>query len=158
MTTRRYVSAGMALALASLTWGSVAAPAAQATSASPAPTTRAAPADDICLVLGVGSGAAGASKALSKGANVVGIGAAVGCWLYTEAQEVTPAEQRAAMEQSYNDYQAKSELGKLDALGYSCQVAGGNGGGDGTDSVQTKIGSRTITMKGVDYSCRQIRD
>lgn len=109
-------------------------------------------------MLGVGSGAAGASKALSKGANWVGVGAAVGCWLYAEAQEVTPAEQRAAMERSYNDYQAKSDIGKLDALGYACQVADGNGGGDGTDSVNAMIGSRTITMKGVDYSCRQIRD
>lgn len=158
MSTRRYVSAGMALALASLTWGSVAAPAAQAAPASPPPTTRAAPADDVCAVFGLGTGLAGATKTLAKGANWVGIGATAGCWLYSEAQEVTPEEQRAAMQQSYNDYQAKSELGKLDALGYSCQVAGGNGGGDGTDSVQTRIGSRTITMKGVDYSCRQIRD
>lgn len=119
----------------------------------------AAGADEICAILGIGSGAAGLTKALARGASWVGIGASVGCYLYTQAKKVTPAEQRAAMEKSYKNYQSKSALGKLDALGYYCKKEGGGGGG-GTDSapMEVKAGWRTIVMKGVEYKCTAIRD
>ncbi|RFU86952.1 hypothetical protein DY218_09510 [Streptomyces triticagri] len=121
-------------------------------------------ADEICAVLGIGSGAAGLTKALAKGASWVGIGASIGCYAYTKAKEATPAQKRAAMLKSYKKYQAMSALKKLDALGYYCRKEGGGGGG-GTDvapansaSVGTMAGWRTITMKGVKYSCTAIRD
>ncbi|MGW9433477.1 hypothetical protein ACWHA1_36870 [Streptomyces decoyicus] len=121
---------------------------------------HAAGADEICAVLGIGSGAAGLSKALAKGASWVGIGASVGCYAYTKAKNATPAEKRAAMLKSYRNYQAKSDLGKLDALGYYCRKKGGGGGGGGTDfaSLNMMIGYRDIKMKGVTYSCTNIRD
>ncbi|AZS69851.1 hypothetical protein DDE74_01730 [Streptomyces lydicus] len=117
---------------------------------------HAAGADEICAVLGIGSGAAGLSKALAKGASWVGIGASVGCYAYTKAKNATPAQKRAAMMKSYNDYQAKSDLGKLEALGYSCRKEGGGGGG-GTDFTSF-AGYRDIKMKGVTYKCGNIRD
>ncbi|MGX1756618.1 hypothetical protein ACWIG5_06835 [Streptomyces lydicus] len=117
---------------------------------------HAAGADEICAVLGIGSGAAGLSKALAKGASWVGIGASVGCYAYTKAKEATPAQKRAAMIKSYNNYQAKSDLGKLEALGYSCRKEGGGGGG-GTDFASF-AGYRDIKMKGVTYKCGNIRD
>ncbi|WP_239472128.1 hypothetical protein [Streptomyces sp. NEAU-S7GS2] len=117
---------------------------------------RAAGADEICAVLGIGSGAAGLSKALAKGASWVGIGASVGCYAYTKAKNATPAQKRAAMMKSYRNYQAKSDLGKLDALGYYCRKKSGGGGG-GTDFAAL-IGYRDIKMKGVTYTCTNIRD
>ncbi|WP_088799715.1 MULTISPECIES: hypothetical protein [unclassified Streptomyces] len=117
---------------------------------------HAAGADEICAVLGIGSGAAGLSKALAKGASWVGIGASVGCYAYTKAKEATPAQKRAAMIKSYKNYQAKSDLGKLEALGYSCRKEGGGGGG-GTDFASF-VGYRDIKMKGVTYKCGNIRD
>ncbi|NUH42291.1 hypothetical protein HUF15_37175 [Streptomyces samsunensis] len=117
---------------------------------------RAAGADEICAVLGIGSGAAGLTKALAKGASWVGIGASIGCYAYTKAKEATPASKRAAMIKSYKNYQAKSDLGKLDALGYYCRKDGGGGGG-GTD-LAPMAGWRKIKMKGVTYSCTATRD
>lgn len=117
---------------------------------------NAAGADEICAVLGIGSGAAGLSKALAKGASWVGIGASVGCYAYTKAKNATPAEKRAAMMRSYRNYQAKSDLGKLDALGYYCRKKDGGGGG-GTD-IAPLIGWRDIRMKGVTYTCTNTRD
>ncbi|MEU5895392.1 MULTISPECIES: hypothetical protein [Streptomyces] len=122
-------------------------------------------ADEICAVLGIGSGAAGLAKALAKGASWVGIGASVGCYAYTKAKEATPAQKRAAMIKSYKKYQAMSDLKKLDALGYYCRKQGGGGGG-GTDvapvnsssTVGVMAGWRTIKMKGVKYSCTASRD
>lgn len=121
--------------------------------------TSAAGADEICAILGIGSGAAGASKALAKGASWVGIGASIGCYWYSQGKKATPAEKRAVMLKSYKNYQAKSSLGKLEALGYSCRKKD-EGGGGGTDSasVEPMAGYRTITMKGVDYTCGNIRD
>ncbi len=60
------------------------------------------------------------------------------------------------MMKSYRNYQAKSDLGKLDALGYYCRKKGGGGGG-GTDFAAL-IGYRDIKMKGVTYTCTNIRD
>ncbi|MFG2527445.1 hypothetical protein [Streptomyces sp. NPDC048516] len=117
---------------------------------------HAAGADEICAVLGIGSGAAGLTKALAKGASWVGIGASVGCYAYTKAKQATPAQKRAAMIKSYKNYQAKSDLGKLEALGYSCRKEGGGGGG-GTDFAAF-TGYRDIKMKGVTYKCGNIRD
>ncbi|WP_432003129.1 hypothetical protein [Streptomyces sioyaensis] len=133
--------------------GAGGAAAARATEAQ----VRAAGADEICAVLGIGSGAAGLSKALAKGASWVGIGASVGCYAYTKAKNATPAQKRAAMMKSYRNYQAKSDLGKLDALGYYCRKKGGGGGGGGTDFAAL-IGYRDIKMKGVTYTCTNIRD
>ncbi|MFD4631997.1 hypothetical protein ACFVYR_15930 [Streptomyces sp. NPDC058284] len=113
-------------------------------------------ADEICAVLGIGSGAAGLTKALAKGASWVGIGASVGCYAYTKAKQVTPAQKRAAMIRSYKKYQAMSAIKKLDALGYYCRKESGGGGG-GTD-VAPMAGWRTIKMKGVKYSCTASRD
>ncbi|WP_256251948.1 hypothetical protein [Streptomyces sp. yr375] len=113
-------------------------------------------ADEICTVVGIGSGAAGLTKALAKGASWVGIGASIGCYLYSQAKNATPAQKRAAMIKSYKSYQAKSDLKKLEALGYSCQKKNGGGGG-GTD-VAPRIGYRDITMKGVTYKCGNTSD
>lgn len=125
---------------------------------------RGAGADEICAVLGIGSGAAGAAKALAKGASWVGIGASIGCYWYSQGKKVTPAKKRAVMLKAYRNYQAKSELGKLDALGYYCRKDGGGGGG-GTDvapvagtDVEPKAGWRTIVMKGVKYKCTATHD
>jgi hypothetical protein len=117
-------------------------------------------ADEICAVLGIGSGAAGLTKALARGASWVGIGASVGCYLYTKAKEVTPAQQRAAMIASYKKYQAMSDLKKLDALGYYCRKKDSGGGGGGTDvaPLNARIGWTDIKMKGVTYTCTAIRD
>ncbi|MFH8611277.1 hypothetical protein ACH4D5_27745 [Streptomyces sp. NPDC018029] len=120
-------------------------------------------ADEICAVLGIGSGAAGLAKALAKGASWVGIGASVGCYAYTKAKQATPAQKRAAMIKSYKKYQAMSDIKKLDALGYYCRKEDGGGGG-GTDvapmntTVGVMAGWRTIKMKGVKYSCTASRD
>ncbi|MFI6011299.1 hypothetical protein ACIBAG_21180 [Streptomyces sp. NPDC051243] len=125
-------------------------------------------ADEICTVLGIGSGAAGLSKALAKGASWVGIGASIGCYLYSQAKNATPAEKRAAMIKSYNKYQAMSDLKKLDALGYYCRKKN-TGGGGGTDAAPTDVntnvnrvsvraGWRDIKMKGVTYSCTATGD
>lgn len=161
------ISAAIALAMAGTMCG-VGAQAANATSsedegaAAVARTVaeahiRSAGADEICAVLGIGSGAAGLSKALAKGASWVGIGASVGCYAYTKAKNATPAQKRAAMLKSYRNYQAKSDLGKLDALGYYCRKKGGGGGGGGTDFAPF-IGYRDIKMKGVTYTCTNTRD
>ncbi|MFF1375226.1 hypothetical protein [Streptomyces sp. NPDC058308] len=132
--------------------------------AAPSATDRQAlGADEICAVLGIGSGAAGLAKALAKGASWVGIGASVGCYAYTKAKQATPAQKRAAMIKSYKKYQAMSDIKKLDALGYYCRKQGGGGGG-GTDvapvntTVGVMAGWRTIKMKGVKYSCTASRD
>ncbi|MET7363551.1 hypothetical protein ABZS76_34620 [Streptomyces sp. NPDC005562] len=131
--------------------------------ASSAATRQALGADEICAVLGIGSGAAGLAKALAKGASWVGIGASVGCYAYTKAKEATPAQKRAAMIKSYKKYQAMSDLKKLDALGYYCRKQSGGGGG-GTDvapmntTVGVMAGWRTIKMKGVTYKCTASRD
>lgn len=113
-------------------------------------------ADEICAVLGIGSGAAGLTKALARGASWVGIGASVGCYAYTKAKQVTPAQKRAAMIKSYKKYQAMSAIKRLDAVGYYCRKKS-DGGGGGTD-VAPMAGWRTIKMKGVEYSCTAIRD
>ncbi|MEU5020984.1 hypothetical protein AB0G60_26765 [Streptomyces angustmyceticus] len=163
------ISTAIALAVTSAMCGisaqaAIASPAEghQDTAVAQATTEKqihAAGADEICAVLGIGSGAAGLSKALAKGASWVGIGASVGCYAYTKAKNATPAQKRAAMLKSYRNYQAKSDLGKLDALGYYCRKKGGGGGG-GTDfaSLNMMIGYRDIKMKGVTYSCTNIRD
>ncbi|WP_224058657.1 hypothetical protein [Streptomyces kanamyceticus] len=138
---------------------------AQRAAGSQAAGAQALGADEICAVLGIGSGAAGLTKALAKGASWVGIGASVGCYAYTKAKQATPAQKRAAMIKSYKKYQAMSDLKKLDALGYYCRKQGGGGGG-GTDvapantasDVQVMAGWRTIKMKGVKYSCTASRD
>ncbi|MFG2554576.1 hypothetical protein ACGFWF_32205 [Streptomyces sp. NPDC048581] len=116
-------------------------------------------ADEICLVLGIGSGSAGLAKALAKGASWVGIGASVGCYLYTKAKEATPAQKRAAMIKSYKKYQAMSDIKKLDALGYYCRKKD-SGGGGGTDvaPLNTRIGWRDIKMKGITYTCTATGD
>ncbi|KUO06812.1 hypothetical protein AQJ58_38800 [Streptomyces sp. DSM 15324] len=118
-------------------------------------------ADEICTVLGIGSGAAGLSRALAKGASWVGIGASVGCYLYSQAKNATPAQKRAAMIASYESYQAKSDLKKLEALGYDCRRAGGGGGGGGDVAplnTTLRVGFRDIEMKGVTYTCSAIGD
>ncbi|MEU6370130.1 hypothetical protein ABZ876_31500 [Streptomyces sp. NPDC046931] len=116
-------------------------------------------ADEICAVLGIGSGAAGLTKALAKGASWVGIGASIGCYLYTKAKQVTPREKQAAMIKAYNEYQRKSDLKKLEALGYYChkKSSGGGGGGD-VAPVDPRIGYRDIKMKGVTYKCTATGD
>lgn len=116
-------------------------------------------ADEICTVLGIGSGAAGLSKALAKGASWVGIGASIGCYLYSQAKNATPAQKRAAMIESYEKYQAMSDLKKLDALGYYCRKKD-SGGGGGTDvaPLNTRIGWTDIKMKGVTYTCTATGD
>lgn len=115
-------------------------------------------ADEICAVIGIGSGAAGLTKALAKGASWVGIGASVGCYLYSQAKKATPAEKRAAMIKSYKNYQAKSDRKKLEALGYYCRKASGGGGG-GTDVAPiNRVGYRDIKMKGVTYKCTATGD
>ncbi|MEU6993681.1 hypothetical protein ABZ953_23880 [Streptomyces sp. NPDC046465] len=133
---------------------SVAAPAAA--------DRQALGADEICAVLGIGSGAAGLAKALAKGASWVGIGASVGCYAYTKAKEATPAQKRAAMIKSYKKYQAMSAIKKLDALGYYCRKEGGGGGGTDVAPTNSTVGVmagwRTIKMKGVKYSCTASRD
>lgn len=87
----------------------------------------------------------------------MGIGASVGCYLYSKAKEVTPAEQRAGMIASYKKYQAMSDIKKLDALGYDCRrkESGGGGGGGDTDfaPLNARLGSTDIKMKGVTYTC-----
>ncbi|OEV02962.1 hypothetical protein K378_03829 [Streptomyces sp. Amel2xB2] len=124
--------------------------------------TQGAGADEICAILGIGSGAAGASKALAKGASWVGIGASIGCYWYSQGKKATPAEKRAVMLKSYKNYQAKSDLGKLDALGYYCRKDDGGGSSGGTDLApaepQPKAGWRTIVMKGVSYKCTATHD
>lgn len=117
-------------------------------------------ANEICTVLGIGSGAAGLTKALAKGASWVGIGASVGCYLYSKAQEATPAQKRAAMIASYKKYQAMSDIKKLDALGYYCRKKDSGGGGGGTDVAprNTRIGWTDIKMKGVTYTCTATGD
>ncbi|MGC9543388.1 hypothetical protein [Streptomyces sp. UG1] len=116
-------------------------------------------ANEICTVLGIGSGAAGLTKALAKGASWVGIGASVGCYLYSKAQEATPAEKRAAMIRSYKKYQAMSDIKKLDALGYYCRKKD-SGGGGGTDvaPLDARAGWTDIKMKGVTYKCTATGD
>jgi hypothetical protein len=147
---------GTNAAFAASAEGEKAAPAAQAATAG---QTRVG-ADEICAVIGIGSGAAGLTKALAKGASWVGIGASIGCYLYTKAKEATPAEKRAAMIASYNKYQAMSDLKKLDALGYYCRKksSGGGGGGGDVAPLNTRIGWRDIKMKGVTYSCTATGD
>ena len=117
-------------------------------------------ANEICTVLGIGSGAAGLAKALAKGASWVGIGASVGCYLYSKAKEATPAQRRAAMIASYKKYQAMSDIKKLDALGYYCRKKDSGGGGGGTDvaPLNTRIGWTDIKMKGVTYTCTATGD
>ncbi|MFI7317219.1 hypothetical protein [Streptomyces venezuelae] len=143
----------------------VAGSAAYASAAEEPAPRQALGADEICAVLGIGSGAAGLAKALAKGASWVGIGASVGCYAYTKAKEATPAQKRAAMIKSYKKYQAMSDIKKLDALGYYCRKQGGGGGGgtdvapvNSTSTVGVMAGWRTIKMKGVKYSCTATRD
>lgn len=118
-------------------------------------------ADDICFVIGVGSGAAGFRKALAKGASWVGIGAAIGCYAYSLAKDDTPARQREAMIASYKKYHAMSDLKKLDALGYYCRKkeSGGGGGGSGDAApLNTRLGWTDIKMRGVTYTCTATGD
>ncbi|AZQ40865.1 hypothetical protein EJ357_42310 [Streptomyces cyaneochromogenes] len=133
--------------------------AAKVTQSATAGQSRAA-ADDICFVLGVGTGAAGFAKALAKGASWAGIGAAVGCYAYTLAKQSTPAQKRAVMIASYKKYQAMSDLKKLDALGYYCRKKDSGGGGGGTDAapLNTRIGWTDIKMRGVTYTCTATGD
>ncbi|MFF4252139.1 hypothetical protein ACFY1L_13105 [Streptomyces sp. NPDC001663] len=154
-------SKGISVVLACAMTGVVGGIGANTASAAPAVTnvqTRAG-ADEICAVIGIGSGAAGLTKALAKGASWVGIGASIGCYLYTKAKEQTPAAKRAAMIKAYNEYQSKTDLKKLDALGYYCRKksSGGGGGGDfanvTANTVTPKAGWRDIKMKGVVYEC-----
>ena len=117
--------------------------------------------DEICLLLGIGTGANATSKAINKGLKWLGIGAAIGCYTYTKMSQVTPAQSRAAVLAAYNEYNAKSAIGKLSALGYSCTKQ--SGGGGGTDAVAPSavvpmIGYRTIIMKGVSYKCGNLYD
>ncbi|MFE0257482.1 hypothetical protein [Streptomyces sp. NPDC059010] len=117
-------------------------------------------ANEICTLMGIGTGAAGFRKALARGAGYAGIGASVGCYLYSWAKEATPAQRRDAMIASYKKYQAMSDIKKLDALGYYCRKQDTGGGGGGTDvaPLNTRIGSTTIRMKGVAYTCTATRD
>ena len=133
---------------------------AQAESKAQPTVGTAAGADEICAVLGIGSGAAGLTKALAKGASWVGIGASIGCYAYTKAKEATPAERRAAMLKSYKKYKAMSPLKRLDALGYYCRKkdSGGGGGTDFAPVNKTMIGWRDIKMNGVTYTCTATRD
>ncbi|EFL33528.1 predicted protein [Streptomyces viridochromogenes DSM 40736] len=152
------ISAAVTLAMT----GALCGVGAQAASAAEAQPEVRAGADEICAVLGIGSGAAGLSKALAKGASWVGIGASIGCYAYTKAKEATPAEKRAAMIKSYKKYQAMSDIKKLDALGYYCRKKE-SGGGGGTDvapagNPTVMVGWRDIKMKGVTYKCTANRD
>lgn len=157
------ISAALTFALTGALCGIGAQTASAATS--PAAGQTRVGADEICTVLGIGSGAAGLTKALAKGASWVGIGASIGCYLYSQAKNATPAEKRAAMIKSYKNYQAKSDLKKLEALGYSCRKKS-TGGGGGTDvapmntktSRDLRVGYRDIKMKGVTYKCSAIGD
>jgi hypothetical protein len=151
-------STGTSAVIAFAVTGAMCGISANAAYAAPEAQLRAG-ADEICTVLGIGSGAAGLSKALAKGASWVGIGASVGCYLYSQAKNATPAEKRAAMIKSYKKYQAMSALKKLEALGYDCRKKD-SGGGGGTDSapVNTRVGFRDIKMKGVTYKCSAIGD
>ncbi|MCT9142751.1 hypothetical protein [Streptomyces violarus] len=154
-------SKGISSVIAFAMTGALCAAGAQTAQAAPAQPELRAGADEICAVLGIGSGAAGLTKALAKGASVVGIGASVGCYAYTKAKEATPAERRAAMIASYKKYQAMSDIEKLDALGYYCRKKE-SGGGGGTDVAPTnptvKAGYRDIRMKGVTYKCTATGD
>lgn len=155
-------SKGISVAIACAMTGAIGGIGANTASAAPAATnvqTRAG-ADEICAVIGIGSGAAGLTKALAKGASWVGIGASIGCYLYTKAKEQTPAAKRAAMIKAYNAYQRKTDLQKLDALGYYCRKESGGGGGGGDFASVTpnspnmpRAGWRDIKMKGVTYKC-----
>ncbi|GHE42803.1 hypothetical protein [Streptomyces capitiformicae] len=152
-------SKGISTAIAFAMTGAMFGIGTQAAYAAPADVR--AGADEICTVMGIGSGAAGLTKALAKGASVVGIGASVGCYLYSQAKNATPEQKRAAMTKSYREYQAKSDLKKLEALGYSCRKknSGGGGGGDiAPADVTVKVGFRDIKMKGVTYKCSAIGD
>lgn len=153
-------SKGISAAIAFAVTGALCA-GTQAAYAAPAQPEVRAGADEICAVLGIGSGAAGLSKALAKGASWVGIGASIGCYAYTKAKEATPAEKRAAMIESYKKYQAMSDIKKLEALGYYCRKkdSGGGGGGDVAPATPTvKVGYRDIRMKGVTYKCTATGD
>lgn len=153
-------SKGISSVIAFAMTGALCGVGAQAAQAAPAQPELRAGADEICAVLGIGSGAAGLTKALAKGASWVGIGASIGCYAYTKAKEATPAEKRAAMIASYKKYQAMSDIKKLDALGYYCRKE--SGGGGGTDvapaDASVKAGWRDIKMKGVTYKCTANRD
>ncbi|MFJ4538596.1 hypothetical protein ACIP39_21950 [Streptomyces tibetensis] len=154
-------SKGISAVVAFAMTGALCGVGAQAAQASPAQPEVRAGADEICAVLGIGSGAAGLSKALAKGASWVGIGASIGCYAYTKAKEATPAQKRAAMIASYKKYQAMSDIKKLDALGYYCRKkeSGGGGGSDVAPSdVSVKAGWRDIKMKGVTYKCTATGD
>ncbi len=154
-------SKGISSVIAFAMTGALCAAGAQTAQAAPAQPELRAGADEICAVLGIGSGAAGLTKALAKGASWVGIGASVGCYAYTKAKEATPAERRAVMIASYKKYQAMSDIEKLDALGYYCRKKE-SGGGGGTDVAPTnptvKAGYRDIRMKGVTYKCTATGD
>lgn len=160
-------SKGISVVLACAMTGVVGGIGANTAAAAPAGTdlrTRAG-ADEICAVIGIGSGAAGLTKALAKGASWVGIGASIGCYLYTKAKEQTPAAKRAAMIKAYNEYQRKTDLQKLDALGYYCRKESGGGGGGGDFASVTpntpniaRVGWRDIKMKGVTYKCTATGD
>ncbi|MEU6471461.1 hypothetical protein ABZ927_06915 [Streptomyces massasporeus] len=154
-------SKGISSVVAFAMTGALCAAGAQTAQAAPAQPELRAGADEICAVLGIGSGAAGLTKALAKGASWVGIGASIGCYAYTKAKEATPAQKRAAMIASYKKYQAMSDIKKLDALGYYCRKKE-SGGGGGTDvapaDVSVKVGWRDIKMKGVTYKCTANRD
>lgn len=153
-------SKGISSIIALAMTGALCGAGAQAAQASVVQPEVRAGADEICAVLGIGSGAAGLTKALAKGASWVGIGASIGCYAYTKAKEATPAQKRAAMIASYKKYQAMSDIKKLDALGYYCRKE--SGGGGGTDvapaGVSVKAGWRDIKMKGVTYKCTATGD
>ena len=112
--------------------------------------------NDICTLIGLGSGAAGITKALAKGASWVGIGASAGCWLLNEGEKMTPAERRAVVRQAYADWEAKSAVEQLEEFGLSCRLDDGGGGGGGTDRAMA--GVAYYTVDGKKYRCTGVRD
>lgn len=111
--------------------------------------------NNVCTLIGFGTGGAGLAKALAKGATWVGIGASAGCWLLSEAQEQTPKQKRAAMLAAYRDWESKSALEQLESFGLSCRRDDGGGGG-GTDRAMA--GVAYYKVDGKIYRCTGTRD
>jgi hypothetical protein len=135
---------------------SAAALPASASTVRPGASVNGFGANEICTIFGVGASAAGLAKAVAKGASFAGMAAAMGCYAYSQISAVTPAQARAATLASYNRYNAMTDLQKLNAQGYGCRKI--TSGGGGTDTVIPNIGTRTIVMKGVSYSCTNMYD
>lgn len=115
--------------------------------------------DEVCAILGIGSGAAGMSKALAKGGSWLGIGAAIACYTWVKASQVSPEEKRAYYKRAYEKWRAKGELGKLKDLGWDCHRydPGGGGGTDSTSATHSttaaSLGYRILKMRGLTYRC-----